>query len=178
MKKNKLILAILGVTLAFMACKKDKEFGAPVIYTPQHDVYPVSIKGTYSVTGIDTTYDALTDSSYVLGAYRSGTAKLEAVTVKFKIATDTLAKLLLDNPTYVALPAAYYNSDLTVAILDGHRDAYTLIAFKRLSILKDKTSASKVFILPVRIESVTKNAINYKLAFSLIKISRTRIKKN
>lgn len=178
MKKIKIILAFFLIAVAFMACKKNEELGVSVIYTPQHDVFNVPIKGTYTVLGTDTTFDALSDSAFVLGAYRSGTAHLEAVTVKFKVDNDTLTKLLLANPTYVALPPAYYTSDLTVSILDGHRDAYTFLNMKRLLILKDKTPITQVFILPVRIASVTKYAINPKLAFSLIKITRTRIKKN
>ena len=112
------------------------------------------------------------DTTFVLGVYCGGTvAPSEDVHVKLALETDSLVSLQKKNvpqSVYVQLPENFYSIDnWNVIIPKGRENGYLNIDLKLSQI-----PARSKYILPVRIDNISKYALNPEMSFILLAINK------
>ncbi|RHJ86708.1 DUF1735 domain-containing protein [Parabacteroides sp. AM08-6] len=112
------------------------------------------------------------DTLFLLGAYCGGTlAPSEDLKVEFSLATDSLVSLQKKNVSqsvYQQLPEKYYSiENWNVTIPKGHENGYLNVNLKLSQI-----PAGSKFILPIRINSVSKYDLDPEKSFILLAINK------
>lgn len=176
-KLNILILVIATIfTASCEKAAKDEPYGFSLIYMPQAVLQSAGIGNNYTVTVKRST---ATDTSVVVGAYRSGLEELSTFSVDLTVDSDSLAQTILAAQQAGApaslnlyknaklLPASYYTLPAKINVPNGQRESFVLLNLKKELLLNDPEFGSKVFILPVRITNPTKYELQEKLSLTM-----------
>lgn len=176
---KKLILFALVSSLLVFACKKpakDEAFGFSLLYMPQAVLQSAGIGNNFVVT---INQSNTTDTSIVVGLYRSGLEQLNAVSVDLGIDQDSLARTITlaqqpNAPANLALyqnakllPQSYYTLPTKLSLTDGEREAYVLLKINKALLESDPDFGVKDLILPVRISNPTSYKLNPKLSLTM-----------
>ena len=162
------IMVIVCLSLVLISCEdnaKDGEWGISFLYMPQ------SVLGDGGQTAnlsIDVYPSSPSDTSVVVGMYRSGLAPIEAVSAKLVIAPDTLENAIR-NATMgvdgydtfknaVLLPADYYELPDAISLENGQRENHVFIKLYKERLFSD--SRIGPFVLPVRLDNPTRYQLN------------------
>lgn len=169
MKKMKnYILSLFCLSLILVSCEdnaKDEEWGLSLLYMPQSVLGDGGQTANLSVS----VYSSLqSDTSIVVGMYRSGLAPIEAVTADLIIASDTLANAInLANAGDDAhkvfknaklLPSDYYELPDNISLSDGQRENHVFIKLNKNKLFSD--SHTGAFVLPVKLDKPTRYQLN------------------
>lgn len=175
-----LIISILIITSCERAAQ-DEEWGYSLLYIPQAINQSGGTNNNFEVT---ISAFGANDTSIVVGIYRSGLAPIQSVTADLTIDQDTLANAIsyAQTPGVPAtydiyknaklLSSDYYTLPANISLEEGSRSNFVLLEIKKNLILADPDFATKVFILPVRIENPTRYELNEDLSLVMFVFKR------
>lgn len=177
---NKLIVTIFCLLTASMfSCKKpakDDAFGFSILYMPQAVVQSAGLNNNYKVM---VGSSASTDTSVVVGLYRSGLEGLASVSVNLALDADTLTRAMQAAQVPGAssdfniyknaklMPSGYYTLPSAISLENGQRENFVLLNINKQLLLADPDFGTKLFILPLRISNPSMYSINEKLSLTM-----------
>jgi hypothetical protein len=182
-----IVLTVCLFTL--FSCEKAAEeqaWGYSLIYIPQAGYDDGRQSSNYNLT---ISNNALSDTSVVIGVYRSGLATLESYSVNLTIDTDTLSKSIayaatVDGSTNAKftmykdcklLPADCYTLPTSLTVSDGHRETTGHIVINRSKLFSYTDALTTKYIIPVRLASPTKYELQKSLSLAMVVITRKKI---
>jgi hypothetical protein len=180
MKQRFDLIIALFVLMFLSACESDKDvaWGYSKLYIPQAILQSGGLNNNFVVK---VNLANTSDTSIVVGLYRSGLEKLESVSVDLGVNTDTLTNAIaIANQTGSSsiyniyktaslLPATYYQLPEKIEIKNGFRESSVKLIIKRSNLNDDvffKTVGNR-YILPVYISNPTKYELNKQLSLTM-----------
>ncbi|EGK02319.1 DUF1735 domain-containing protein [Dysgonomonas gadei] len=174
------ILSLFCVSLLLVSCEdnaKDEEWGISLLYMPQSVLGDGGQTANLSI-GVHTSQQS--DTSIVVGMYRSGLAPIEAVTANLVIASDTLASAIkladAGDDTHKAfknaklLPSDYYELPDNISLSDGQRENHVFIKLNKNKLFSD--SHTGPFVLPVKLDKPTRYQLNEERSLTFFIFSK------
>lgn len=175
------IVCILCFSVLFISCEdnaKDEAWGNSLLYMPQS---VLGSGGQNANLKINVYTSSKSDTSIVVGMYRSGLEPIKSVTANFVIAIDTLVSAInLGNTTTndnykdfkdaILLPSDYYELPTTISLADGQRENHVFIKLNKTKLFAD--SHTGPFILPVKLENPTRYELNEKRSLTFFIFSK------
>jgi hypothetical protein len=162
------IMTIICLSLTLISCEdnaKDEKWGLSLLYMPQ------SVSGDGGQTAnlpIDVYPSSRSDTSIVVGMYRSGLAPIEAVSANLIIASDTLTSAINKAKTgdgnykifkdAVLLPEDYYELPNIISLNNGQRENHVFIKLNKERLFSDPHTGP--FVLPVKLDNPTRYQLN------------------
>lgn len=177
--KNHLLLFLICGAFFLSSCEDERIYGDTLIYMPQatHNI------GSDCNLLVNLYASANSDTSVVLGIYRSGLQELQEFTVDMVVNTDTLSQaqtraLQPDAPeaydiykTGILLSPSYYEPlPSTLTVPSGSRETTTYLVLKKSLIRNDFVSGT-ILILPVQIKNPTMYELNKSLSLTMVVIT-------
>ncbi len=179
MKKNNIIIAFIA-SVFLMSCESDKDvaWGNSKLYMPQAILQSGGLNNNFVVK---VNLNNLADTTIVVGLYRSGLEKLEAVSVDLGVNPDTLNRsiAIANGPDAPAsfdiyknaslLPNIFYSLPNKIELKNEQRENSVEMVIKR-SLLNEDTyfnTANNKYILPVYISNPTKYELNKELSLTI-----------
>lgn len=175
------IVCVLCFSAIFVSCEddaKDEPWGNSLLYMPQS---VLGSGGENANLKIDVHLSSKSDTSIVVGMYRSGLESLQSVTADLVIATDTLTGAInmanntsgdnyQDFKDAKLLPSDYYELPKTITLADGQRENHVFIQLDKNKLFADPHNGS--FILPVKLENPTRYELNKERSLTFFIFSR------
>ncbi|MCK4826593.1 DUF1735 domain-containing protein [bacterium] len=167
-----IVLAIIMIT----SCEKpatEEEWGFSLLYIPQAVVQSGGSDNNYYV---ELNSSSSSDTSIVVGLYRSGLAPVEDVTVDLSVDADTLSKAITAGliTNAVLLDPMYYELPVTLSLEKGSRSNYDYIIIHKELLWNDPEPDNRQFILPVRISNPTLYELNEDLSLCMFVFTRNK----
>lgn len=174
------VLSILCFSIFFVSCEsaKEEEWGNSLLYMPQS---VLGSGGQNANLKIDVYASSKSDTSIVVGIYRSGLEPIKSVTADLVIAVDTLASAInLGNTTTddnyqdfkgaKLLPSDYYELPNSISLSNGQRENHVFLKLNKSKLFAD--SHIGTFILPVKLENPTRYKLNEKRSLTFFIFSK------
>ncbi|SBV97237.1 DUF1735 domain-containing protein [uncultured Dysgonomonas sp.] len=154
----------------------EKEWGNALLYISQSTIQSGGTNCNYTVV----VKNIASDTTVVVGVYRSGLQELKAVEVNLSIDNDSLTQAIARSSDPAAssdfniyktaklLPANYYTIPEKISIKNGNREGYADIILNRKALYADPFFvAGNRYILPLRISNPTRYELNSKLSLTM-----------
>lgn len=158
------IMTMICLSFTLISCEdnaKDENWGLSLLYMPQ------SVLGDGGQTANLPIYvysSSRSDTSIVVGMYRSGLEPIEAVSANLIVTSDTLTsainKAKTGDDSYkifkdaMLLPDDYYELPNTISLSNGQRENHVFIKLNKERFFSDPHIGP--FVLPVKLDNPTR----------------------
>ncbi len=174
------LLNAFALLLFFSACKKEEtKFGTVSLFMPQASMTSDGANGTFSVPAINNAFNYTIDTAnqvlhIPLSVLRSGMESREGYTVKIRVNTDTVSKILQSGAfsNAMALPATAYTLESEVTVSEGSLGESFDLAVNMAAI---RSNYGKKLLVAVEIYEPSKYSLNKAKSITVVNINSEQL---